>query len=282
MIILTSTTDTVQILLGQTITTNQMQCYVSFRDTTTSAITPGSRVVATNSTTTVDLVQAPASSTQRIVDFLTVQNVDTVQNDVTIRFNDNGTTYILFKIRLGVGDKIEYHEGKGFRVINSSGGQATFKSFGSSISNVNTGTVYLPADLSLASTSSVFPVPINGLEFPININKLYEFKFFILFDVDATTTGVKWNLSTESIHEAYSGISITGVTASTIYSTFSSPDFPIEITSVTTPATTQNCARIEGNLRGGANGVAKVLVSYDVGGTVTIKKGSLVHFRQLN
>lgn len=282
MIILTSTTDSIQILLGQTITTNQMQCYVSFRDTTASAITPGSRVVVTNSTTAVDLVQAPASSTQRIVDFLTVQNVDTVQNDVTIRFNDNGTTYTLFKTRLGVGDKIEYHEGKGFRVINSSGAQAAYKSFASSISNIANGTVYLPIDLDLTSSLGVYPTPITGLEFPIILGKTYEFTFFILYDVNATTTGVKWNLSTESIHTDYAALSLSGSTATTIFPTFSSPDFLLDVTSNTTPATTQNCARVEGNLRAGNNGVVKVLASHDSGGTLTIKKGSVVHFRQLN
>ena len=282
MIILTSTADSVQIILERIITTNQMQCYASFRDTTSSAITPGSRVVATNSTTAVDIVQAPASSTQRIVDFLSVQNVDTVQNDVTIRFNDSGTTYILFKVRLGVGDKIEYHEGKGFRVINSSGAQATYKSFSSSVSNIANGTVYLPLDLNLTSSLGVFPTPITGLEFPIILGKNYEFKFFILYDVDATTTGAKFNLSTESINGDYSALFITGITASTVFGGFSSPDFPFSATSATTPATTQNCTKIEGNLKASSNGVVKVLAAHDSGGTLTIKKGSLIHFRQLN
>lgn len=282
MIILTATTDSIQIVLGQTVTTSQMQCYASFRDTTSSTITPSSRVVVTNNTTAVDIVQAPGSSTQRIIDFLSVHNVDTVQNDVTIRFNDNGTTYILFKNRLGVGDKIEYHEGKGFRVINSAGAQTTYKSTGSSISSVANGTVYLPADINVTTSSGVFPLPINGLEFPVLLGKSYEFTFLILFDVDATTTGVKWNLSTESIHTDYSALAITGATASTASIAYTSPDFSIETTSNTSPTTTQNCARIEGSLRGGNNGVVKVLASHDSGGTLTIKKGSVVHFRQLN
>ena len=282
MIILTSTTDNLQVVLGQTVGANQMQCYASFRDIASTTVTPGSRVVVTNNVTAVNVVEAPSASTQRVIDFITIYNSDTDQNDVTIRFNDNGTTYILFKTRLAVGDKIEYHEGKGFKVINSAGSQTTYKTFASSISNVNNGTVYLPLDLNLTSSSGVLPLPITGLEFPIIINKFYEFKFNVLYDVDATTTGIKLNLSTESIHSDYSAISIIGVTATSIYTSISSPDSPIETTSLTSAATTQNCARVEGNFRAGNNGVVKILASHDSGGTLTIKKGSVVHFRQLN
>ena len=48
MIILTNTTDKIQVKLGSTITTNQLRCFSSFRDTTTTSITPLRNVLNTN------------------------------------------------------------------------------------------------------------------------------------------------------------------------------------------------------------------------------------------
>ena len=105
MIILTQTTDKIQVKLGGTVSTNQLHCYSVFRDTTTTGITPSRNVVLTNNTTAVDLVGSPSSSTQRNVEYLNVYNADTSSATVTFLFNYNGTTYEINVATLLPGDQ---------------------------------------------------------------------------------------------------------------------------------------------------------------------------------
>jgi hypothetical protein len=114
MLVLTATTDNIQVVLGATVTTNQLQCVSAWRDVTTTTYTPGRTVTNTNNTTDVNIVPAPNSSTQRVVDLISVYNKDTVLQTVTIKFDDNGTEYIIWKGDVAVGGRVEYSEGEGF------------------------------------------------------------------------------------------------------------------------------------------------------------------------
>src|SRR5574341_21444 len=139
MLRLDSTVRKLQIVLGGAITTNQLPVVVCFSDKTTTAYTGGTTVSNTNSTTAVDIVAAPAASTVRDIDSITVQNADTAAATATIRYNDNGTTYTLFKATLAVGDQVIYTHGQGWKVFDSSG---NLKSSGS---GSGTGDVVGPA-----------------------------------------------------------------------------------------------------------------------------------------
>jgi hypothetical protein len=285
MIILTNTTDTVQVILSQSVAANQMQCYVSFRDTTSTTITPGSRVVNTNNTTAVDIVQAPGSLTQRIVDFISIQNIDTSQNDVTIRFNDNSTTYILFKTRLNIGDKIEYHDGKGFKVINSAGGQVAYKINDTVPSNLNRSTIYLPQDVNVTTSGTTFvsQLTIPGLEFPIIAQKWYAVTCNVIYDINATTIGARIGVALENLQTAeYSIMGIIGATTSSyIVNYLNNVAYVGNATSATSPFTTENCARIEGMFKATSNGMFRLGAGHELTGTMTVKKGSMIHFTQI-
>jgi hypothetical protein len=121
MIILDATTRKVEVLLGATVTTNQLPVVASFVDVTTTTYTPGSSNTATNNTTAVTAVAAPASSTERQVKLMTIYNADTASATVTVRYNDNGTTRTLIQPTLSVGDTLLYTDGEGFRVIDANG-----------------------------------------------------------------------------------------------------------------------------------------------------------------
>lgn len=119
MIILTETTDKIQVVLGGAVTTNQLECLACYRDITTTAYTPGRNGTLTNNTTDVDLVGSPAASTQRVVDLLSVYNDDTVSQTVTVKVDFNATEYILWKGTLVAGATLTYCEGVGW---STSGG----------------------------------------------------------------------------------------------------------------------------------------------------------------
>ena len=77
MIILETTTDSLQVSLAGNVATNQLPCIVSYRETTTTTFSPKRNVVNTNDTTDVDLVAAPGASAQRVIDFISIFNNDT-------------------------------------------------------------------------------------------------------------------------------------------------------------------------------------------------------------
>ena len=121
MIILSETTDNLQVVLGGTVTTNQLECMSSWRDVTTTDYTPGRTLVATNNTTDVNLVGSPAGSTQRVIDFVNVYNKDTVAAVVTIKFDANGTEKMLWKGSLSAGEGLQYVEGVGWQKLSTGG-----------------------------------------------------------------------------------------------------------------------------------------------------------------
>lgn len=164
MIVLNATTDTVQALLGGAVTTNELQVVASWRDITTTAYTAGRTVVVTNGATPVTAVGSPAASTQRVVDFVSVYNADTVTQTVTVRFNDNGTTYILWIGQLAAGQTLTFVDGAGWSVQGSPGGYAiNVQALTSSPTDAQT--IYfgsLPkAPVTAAATSKVY-IPRSG------------------------------------------------------------------------------------------------------------------------
>ena len=121
MLILTETTDNLQIVLGGNVTANQLPCISSWRDITTSAFTPGRTLVNTNNITDVNIVPAPGASTQRVIDTVSVYNADTASAAVTIKLDANGTEYKLLTWVLLAGERIEYSDKLGFVKYNSLG-----------------------------------------------------------------------------------------------------------------------------------------------------------------
>ena len=111
MLILSTTTDKIQVVLSGNVTTSQLRCYSSYNDTTTTSIVPGRNVTLTNNTTAVDLVASPSASTQRVISYLSVYNADTASATVTINVVSSSTSYSVFITTLSAGEKLEYQQG---------------------------------------------------------------------------------------------------------------------------------------------------------------------------
>jgi len=121
MIVLDSTLKTLEIVLSGAVTTNQLPFVAVYVDVTTTAYTPIENDGASNNTTAVTMVAAPAASTQRQIKFLSVQNEDTVNATVILQYNDNGTTRRISKFTLNPDDTLLYTDGEGMRVLDSTG-----------------------------------------------------------------------------------------------------------------------------------------------------------------
>jgi hypothetical protein len=151
MIRLDATTRKLQIILAGAITTNQLPVFVSYADHTTASYLGGTQLANSNSTTAVDICAAPASATVRQVDTINVQNADTAAATATVRYNDNGTLYTLFKASLAVGDQLTYVHGQGWSVLDSTGAVKGGGS-GGSISDGDKG------DITVSSSGSVWTI----------------------------------------------------------------------------------------------------------------------------
>lgn len=121
MLRLTTTTRALEIVLAGAVTTNQLSFLASWSDSSTAGYLGGATPGLTNSGTAVTMVAAPAAGAVRDVDCVDVVNLDTAAATVTIRYNDNGTLYSLFKATLAVGDQLTYTHGQGWKVLDTSG-----------------------------------------------------------------------------------------------------------------------------------------------------------------
>jgi hypothetical protein len=121
MIILDATTKSLQIKLSGAITTNQLPFTSSYVDSTGTATTPGEQDGTSNSTTAVTVVSSPASSTQRFVKHLVIQNADTAAATVTVIYNNNATLRNILVVTLAVGDQLIYEDGAGWACLDANG-----------------------------------------------------------------------------------------------------------------------------------------------------------------
>jgi hypothetical protein len=121
--ILDLTTDALEIILDKAITTSQLSFTVFYNEYTSTTITPMSNYGTTNSTTAVNLIPPPTSGKQRQLKYCSINNVDTKDIGVKIRFNNNGSFTNLLYIYLGINESIQYSEEAGWRVYDANGGE---------------------------------------------------------------------------------------------------------------------------------------------------------------
>lgn len=162
MIILSETTDNLQVVLADAVATNQLQCITSWRDRTSTTFIAGRTVVLTNSTTDVNLAAAPAASTQRLIDMVSIYNADTVQAVVAVKIDANGTEYILHKQEIATGQFITYHEGIGWKSESFFAPTKIFTVHGDSSANWVLTNATLAERFALNATRNIFGVDLAG------------------------------------------------------------------------------------------------------------------------
>ncbi len=121
MLILDANTKSLKIVLAGAVTAAQLPVTAHYTDITSTAYTPGSNDTITNDTTIVEFVAAPAASTQRHVESISVYNVDTAAATVTIQYVSAGGTRQLVKVVLQSLYALYYEDGHGWQVIDANG-----------------------------------------------------------------------------------------------------------------------------------------------------------------
>ncbi len=193
MLILANTTDKVEIVLWSAVTTNELQFYASWRDITTTAIQPWRSVWVTNGTTDVDLIVAPSASTTRSIDYISVNNTDTVNILVIIKYSDNWTERVLSSCLLCPWDKIEYQEKKGIRVVKSSWWFLTELLEDSNVLSVSwPRMLVLKNDFLFVSSTSYGNIRVPEFDMCVNANTTYHFTCKIFFANSSWWTNSLW------------------------------------------------------------------------------------------
>jgi hypothetical protein len=206
MIRLDATTRKLQVVLGGAVTANQLPVVVSYSDKTSTAYTGATQVANTNSSTAVDICAAPAASTVRDVDFISVRNSDTAAATVTIRYNDNGTTYVIVTKTLAVGDSMSYTHAHGWEVMDASGNLKTASTSSGSliVDDTSTNATMYPTWVTAASGTLPLKVSSTGLTWNPGTGALsISGDFTQTLSVNGALTNTISNTNTGSLAQAY-------------------------------------------------------------------------------
>lgn len=126
MIVLSETTDKIEIVLREAVTTNQLQVLTCWRDITTTTYIVGRTSSVSNNITDAIIVDSPDVFNQRIIDTISIYNADTVEAQVQVKLAAHGVEYILCKNTILPGEALKYINGKGW---NLTGGYQQIKGF---------------------------------------------------------------------------------------------------------------------------------------------------------
>lgn len=74
-----------------------------------------------NNTTAVDICPAPDKAVVREIDSVHIRNNDTADGTITVRINNNGTSYELIKVIVKAGETLVYTRSEGWKVITQYG-----------------------------------------------------------------------------------------------------------------------------------------------------------------
>lgn len=285
MIVLSQTTDNLQVVLGGAITTNQLECMVSWRDRTSTTFTADRTVTTTNNTTDVTIAAAPAASTQRVIDFISIYNKDTVNAVVTVKLDANGTEYILCKVTLATTERLQYQEGVGFQVFASTGAVKQSINQGANASTSGITAVVLGSDVTNNNAVANTIADVTGLSFSVTAGKLYWFKFIIYYTAAATTTGSRWGVNcsagTAANLSMTSEYSLT-TTTTTRNANVQGFDLPAA-SNATSAATGNNMAVMEGYFIPSADGTFIARFASEVSSSAIVAKaGSVCFYQQTN
>ena len=103
-LVLDATTKTITAVMSGAAATTNPDFTVAYADNNGTTFTEGSNDGALNGTSSATLCAAPAASTRRVINTITIENKDTAAVTVTVYYNNNGTLRTIAKVTLAVGD----------------------------------------------------------------------------------------------------------------------------------------------------------------------------------
>jgi hypothetical protein len=122
--LLSATTQSLELDLSGAVATNQLPVTVSYVDINQSTFAMSAVTGSTtqsNDTTAVTIVSAPGASTTRQIKSVSIKNSDTAAVTLWVQINDNSTLREIIKPTLAVGDTLFYTDTTGWATMDSTG-----------------------------------------------------------------------------------------------------------------------------------------------------------------
>jgi hypothetical protein len=184
VLLLTSTSDKIQVISGQAV---PVDIHASYIDYDGSVVTAGRLNSKPSTAVTTDAVPSPGSGVARNVKRLSVQNIHASSSvDITIQHTDGANVIQLEKVTLLAGEKIA-DVGKGFEVYDANG---LIKTPVQTIA----GSLIVAALGADQSNSTTTPTEVTGLSLPCGVGT-WVFEYFLRLQSAAATTGHKLSVN---------------------------------------------------------------------------------------
>lgn len=246
MIILSTTDDVLRAVLLAAHTTNPLQMVASWRDLTTTAYTPGRSLAETNGTTPAAIVASPAASTQRVIDFVSIFNADTVAHTVQVSIFDGTNTFPLWRGQLRPNERVEFTPASGWRVYTQAGIERVATLSGIAVQQpVPWQFKWLGSEYTHTGGTTLSNV--TGMSVDVVAGRYYLVRAFANIRTQNTTTGVRMRMNLDGVTYVTTGFgaghSRLPVTASTENLSYGQPT-----TIPTVGATSALAQRYGGNL----------------------------------
>lgn len=273
MLLLTATTDKFQVV---TTTTADIHVHASWVDNAAGTITTGRTNTAITTATTTDVLAAPASSTTRNAKTFNIRNAHASNsNTVTVLFNQNATTFELYKYTLASSEVLSYVEGIGWTVYAADGsfkaqsGRVLFK--------------VLDADdtggQNVATAQPWFPTS-GGVTVDATTTYFFEGRLFTTRAAGAVshTTGVLFGGTATLTNIDYWGDAKTGDTLALAATNgfWATAATSLVLKAASTSATENTLINVQGTVRINAAGtfIPQFIYSVAPGGAPTVKRGT--------
>lgn len=278
MLILSASTDALNCSVvggGATV-----DAFASYRDIGSSTFSPGRATNALAGGTPEDLVAGPASGA-RVLDHVSAFNSHaSVTATVTITLATAGDDAVLARAALAPGEKLEYTDGAGWRVLTSNGSVKQNTSNAAPVSGAVQQAV-LAADVVNNNATANTIADVTGLSFPVTAGIRYRFRFVIDYTAAATATGSRWSINGPGspTRLAYSSNYALTATSRTFNAGLSAYDLPAA-SNGTSASTGANIAIIEGFLTPTSDGTVTARFASEVASSaITAKAGSFVEWQ---
>ena len=278
MLLLTSAADLIQVTTSAATAVNVYAAFIDYNGTTT---TPGRRNTSIAAITTTTAVTSPGASTSRNVKCLIVANAHaTTSQSIGVYLTDGTTSVELATVTLAAGESLQYSEGNGFTVIDSTGRIKTSQDFSVVAATNALNLVALTTDVTNNSATANTMQDVTGLSFAVTAGQSYWFRAAIAYTAAATTTGSRWAISgpaSPTFLSYKSEYSLT-TTTNTVNEGVAAYDSPAAA-SASSAATGANTAIVEGVIRPSTNGTVIVRFASEVSASAIVAKaGSMLQW----
>jgi hypothetical protein len=280
MLILTAATDAIEIVLGAA-SAAPLPCIASYRTIDGTTYVPGRVAVNSNGVTTVPIV-AGIASFQRVIDYISIYNPNAAAADVTVKLDLNGTEFVMTRVTLSQGERLEYQDGLGWSCYASTGAQKHSLNQGANAVSSGDNIAVLAANVFNSNAVANSIADITGLSFPVVSGTRYEFEFRISYSVAATTTGARFSINGPAFSSlVYDSDVALGSTSETINRSQVAYDLPAAANG-SAPSTLINQAWVYGVIVPSADGIVIARFASEVASSaVTALIGSRVKWRAL-